>query len=149
MSRSFLPTSRITLIVCVAGFRPGSRATFVSSKVAKTIDAPSGLITGDEHKSRESEPTRCAQTRFAGLSERPTRGPDGRRRTSGDEHSREPDERPRNHTFRMIPKPHPKLNMQRRNFHRGWLGTFQAEHITGKIVFLFVRQGEFWHDGSR
>jgi hypothetical protein len=27
-----------------AGFRPGSRATFVSAKVAKTIDAPSGLI---------------------------------------------------------------------------------------------------------
>ena len=28
----------------VAGFRPGRRATFVSAKVAKTIDAPSGLI---------------------------------------------------------------------------------------------------------
>ena len=28
----------------VAGFRPGSRATFVSAKVAKTIDAPSGFI---------------------------------------------------------------------------------------------------------
>ncbi|HSF08223.1 MAG TPA: hypothetical protein VLA60_02355 [Nitrospirales bacterium] len=27
-----------------AGFRPGSRATFVSAKVAKTIDAPFGLI---------------------------------------------------------------------------------------------------------
>ncbi len=27
-----------------AGCRPGSRATFVSAKVAKTIDAPSGLI---------------------------------------------------------------------------------------------------------
>ncbi|MBA3966839.1 MAG: hypothetical protein H0X47_13925 [Nitrospirales bacterium] len=30
-----------------AGFRPGSRATFVSAKVAKTIDAPSGLIEED------------------------------------------------------------------------------------------------------
>jgi hypothetical protein len=27
-----------------AGFRPGGRATFVSAKVAKTIDAPSGFI---------------------------------------------------------------------------------------------------------
>ena len=44
MSRSFLPNSRITVIVCVAGFRPGSRATFVPAKVAKTIDAPSGLM---------------------------------------------------------------------------------------------------------
>ncbi|HNP59707.1 MAG TPA: hypothetical protein PKM72_02640 [Nitrospirales bacterium] len=27
-----------------AGFRPGSRTTFVSAKVVKTIDAPFGLI---------------------------------------------------------------------------------------------------------
>ena len=39
MSRSFLQTSRITVIVCVAGFRPGSRATFVPAKVAKTMVA--------------------------------------------------------------------------------------------------------------
>jgi len=32
------------VIFCVAGFRPGSRATFVPAKVAKTIDAPSGLM---------------------------------------------------------------------------------------------------------
>ncbi len=31
-------------IFCDAGFRPGSRATFVSAKVGKTIDAPPGLI---------------------------------------------------------------------------------------------------------
>ena len=30
-----------------AGSRPGSRATFVSAKVAKTIAAPSGLIGGE------------------------------------------------------------------------------------------------------
>ena len=37
----------VGLIFCVAGFRPGRRATFVSAKVAKTIDAPSGLIRGE------------------------------------------------------------------------------------------------------
>ena len=30
--------------MCIAGFRPGRRATFVSAKVAKTIDAQSGHI---------------------------------------------------------------------------------------------------------
>ena len=38
------PNSRITVLFCIAGFRPGSRATFVSAKVAKTIDAPPGLM---------------------------------------------------------------------------------------------------------
>ncbi len=32
------------LLFGVAGFRPGGRATFVSAKVAKTIDAQSGYI---------------------------------------------------------------------------------------------------------
>jgi hypothetical protein len=45
MRPSFLPNSRINVIFCVAGFRPGNRATFVPAKVAKTSDAPSGLIT--------------------------------------------------------------------------------------------------------
>ncbi|MDT3777845.1 hypothetical protein PJI16_09790 [Nitrospira sp. MA-1] len=36
--------SRVNVMFCVAGFRPGGRATFVSAKVAKTIDAPSGNI---------------------------------------------------------------------------------------------------------
>jgi len=48
------------------GFRPGSRAPFVPAKVAKTSDAPSGLIQRDGRKAREGEPTRCAQTRLAG-----------------------------------------------------------------------------------
>jgi len=40
-----------------AGFRPGSRATFVTAKVAKTIDAQSGQIRWDGRQ-RESGPTR-------------------------------------------------------------------------------------------
>jgi hypothetical protein len=55
----------LTVIFCVAGFRPGSRAPFVSAKGAKTIDAPSGLLPGDGRKREEGEPTRCAQTRLA------------------------------------------------------------------------------------
>ena len=50
---------------CVAGFRPGSRATFVSAKVAKTSDAPSGLMRGEGRKLAEGGPTRRAQTRSA------------------------------------------------------------------------------------
>ena len=50
---------------CVAGFRPGGRATFVSAKVAKTSDAPSGLIRGEGRKLAEGGPTRRAQTRSA------------------------------------------------------------------------------------
>ncbi len=61
-----LPNSRIIVILCVAGVRPGSRATFVSAKVAKTIDAQSGLMRGDGRKTQEGEPTRYAQTRLAG-----------------------------------------------------------------------------------
>ena len=48
-----------------AGFRPGSRATFVSAKVAKTSDAPSGLMRGDGRKFAEGGPTRRARTRSA------------------------------------------------------------------------------------
>ena len=79
----------------MAGFRPGSRVTFLSGKVTKAIDAPSGLMTGAGRKSREGEPTRRAQTRLAGLWARPLRGPDGRRRTLGDKPCREPDEKTR------------------------------------------------------
>ncbi len=32
-------TTMLKIALCVAGFRPGSRATLVSVKVAKTIDA--------------------------------------------------------------------------------------------------------------
>ena len=34
----------INVMFSNAGFRPGSRATFVSAKVTKTSDAPSGYI---------------------------------------------------------------------------------------------------------
>ena len=44
-----------------AGVRPGGRSTFLSGKVDKTIDAPSGLIGWDGSK-MESGPTRYAQT---------------------------------------------------------------------------------------
>ncbi|GJL70742.1 MAG: hypothetical protein NPIRA06_33770 [Nitrospirales bacterium] len=37
--------------IIVAGFRPGCRGTFVSVKMAKTIDAPSGLIGGEGRES--------------------------------------------------------------------------------------------------
>ncbi len=36
--------------VGIAGVRPGRRATFVPAKVAKTLDAPSGLIGWDGRK---------------------------------------------------------------------------------------------------
>jgi hypothetical protein len=44
-------------ITCLlnAGFRPGSRATFVSAKVAKTIDAPSGLIAEEGRQLRRAD----------------------------------------------------------------------------------------------
>ncbi len=71
--------SRVNVMFGVAGFRPGSRATFVSAKVAKTIDAPSGFIRGEGRKLAEGGLTRRAQTKPAGSGERPTQGPDGRR----------------------------------------------------------------------
>jgi len=104
MSRSFLPNSSIKVFFCVAGFRPGGRGPFVSAKGPKTIDAPSGLIRLDGRKAGEGEPTRYAQTRLAGSSERPPRGPGGRRRALRDQHFMDPDDRARNHTFRMIRK---------------------------------------------
>ena len=48
-----------------AGFRPGRRATFVSAKVAKTINAPSGLIRWDGRELEEGGLTRRAQTKSA------------------------------------------------------------------------------------
>ncbi len=45
--RTCAPTYRVTMMFCVAGFRPGRRGPFVSAKGPKTIDAPSGLIRGD------------------------------------------------------------------------------------------------------
>jgi hypothetical protein len=59
------PRSRIHALFCVAGFRPGGRATFVSAKVAKTSDAPSGFKRGAGRKFAEGGPTRRAQTRSA------------------------------------------------------------------------------------
>ena len=47
---SLVPNSRVTVLFCVAGFWPGSRAPFVSAKGAKTSDAPTGLITSDGRK---------------------------------------------------------------------------------------------------
>jgi hypothetical protein len=74
------PNSRINMVFCGAEFRPGKRGPFVSAKVAKTIDAPSGLIREKGHHLTEGGPTRKAQTRPAGGWERPFLGPDGRRR---------------------------------------------------------------------
>ena len=47
------------------GFGPGRQATFVSAKVAKTIDTPSGLLGGEGRQPLKSGPTRRAQTRSA------------------------------------------------------------------------------------
>ena len=41
-----VPNSRIKMIFCVAGFRPGGRGPFVSAKGPKTNDAPSGERNG-------------------------------------------------------------------------------------------------------
>ena len=38
---------RLFLFEVIRGFVPGRRATFVSAKVAKTIDAPSGFFGGE------------------------------------------------------------------------------------------------------
>jgi hypothetical protein len=59
------PNSRINVIFCVAGFRPGRRGPFVSAKGPKTIDAPSGLIGADGRQPEEGGPTRSAHTRPA------------------------------------------------------------------------------------
>jgi len=92
--RIILSNSPFIILFCVAGVRPGSRGPFVSAKVPKTSDAQSGLMSGDGRKTQEGEPTRgaCpesyrrAQTRLAGPRERPSRGPDSRRRILEDEH---------------------------------------------------------------
>ncbi len=44
-----------------AGFRPGSRSTFLSGKVAKTIDAQSGQIRWDGRKGRADQLARLKQ----------------------------------------------------------------------------------------
>ncbi|WP_447963223.1 hypothetical protein [Nitrospira sp. Ecomares 2.1] len=62
---SVAPTSRINVMFCVAGFRPGRRGPFVSAKGPKTNDAPPGFIGWGGHRLREGGPTRCAQTRPA------------------------------------------------------------------------------------
>ncbi len=66
-----------------AGSRPGSRFTFVSAKVNKTIDAQSGSITCDGRRKGKSGPTRYVQTRSAGKLERPSLRQDSRRQTLG------------------------------------------------------------------
>ncbi len=49
----------------IAGFRPGSRATFVSAKVAKTIDAQSGFSARGGRKS-------CGADQLATLKQGPS-----------------------------------------------------------------------------
>ena len=63
--RTCVPNSRVNVMFCVAGFRPGRRGPFVSAKGPKTIDAPSGLIGVDGRQPQEGGPTRSAQTRPA------------------------------------------------------------------------------------
>ena len=65
---------RVDVNFCDAGFRPGGRATFVSAKVAKTSDAPSGLMRGEGRKLAEGGPTRRAHTRSARYKSVPSLG---------------------------------------------------------------------------
>ena len=67
------------------GFGLVRRATFVSAKVAKTIDAPSGFMEEEGRQPVKSGPTRGAQTRAARCEERPSWEPAGRRRNIGGE----------------------------------------------------------------
>ena len=73
------------LLTCAidAGCRPGSRSTFVPTKVDKTIDAPPGHIRVGGRRAREGGPTRGAQTGPAVSCERQPLGPGGRRRSRG------------------------------------------------------------------
>ncbi len=50
--------SRVNVMFCVAGFRPGRRGHFVSAKGPKTIDVPSVLMSGDGRQPAEGGPTR-------------------------------------------------------------------------------------------
>jgi len=45
----------VQAVFCGAGVRPGGRATFVSAKVAKTSDAPSGLMQGTDASLRRAD----------------------------------------------------------------------------------------------
>jgi len=78
----WLPNYSVHEIFGDAGFRPGGRGPFLSGKGPKTIDAQFGLIGWDGRR-MGSGPTRCAQTRSAEYIERPTRGPNSRRRILG------------------------------------------------------------------
>jgi hypothetical protein len=60
-----LPNSSFHEMFGDAGIRPGSRATFVSAKVAKTIDAQFVHILMGRTQDVESGPTRYARTRPA------------------------------------------------------------------------------------
>ncbi len=60
-----VPNSRVNVLFCVAGFRPGRRGPFVPAKGPKTSDAPSGLMRADGRQPEEGGPTRSAHTRPA------------------------------------------------------------------------------------
>jgi hypothetical protein len=65
----------------VAGFRPGSRPTFVLAKVGKTIDAPPGRI-GLIGREGEETGELAALTHAGPEQERAIMGTGGRRRSS-------------------------------------------------------------------
>ena len=63
--------SPLTMLFDVAGFRPGSRVTFLSGKVTKAIDAPPGLMTGAGRKTPGGRPNSLRSNkgcRFMGAS---------------------------------------------------------------------------------
>jgi hypothetical protein len=60
MPRTCVTNSRVNVMFCVAGFRPGRRGPFVPAKGPKTSAAPSGLIGADGRQPEEGGPTRGA-----------------------------------------------------------------------------------------
>ncbi len=67
----------------LAELPPGSQATLVSVKVAKTIDAQSGQSREDGRQT-EDGPTRSAQASPAKQEERPSQEPPSRRQINGE-----------------------------------------------------------------
>ncbi len=65
-----------------AGFRPGSRSTFVSAKVDKAIDAQFGHVGGDS-RAEEDRTNSLHSEKARRYKERPTQKPNSRRQEQG------------------------------------------------------------------
>ena len=103
MNRCFLPDSRIIVIVCVSVvFGPAAEPLLFRQKEPKPLTPrPASFNETDARHGRASQLAALKQGSPDHVA-RPLRGPGGRRRTLGDEDFRDPDEKARNHIFRMI-----------------------------------------------